>query len=1248
MKYVMICLAELILILTSCAQAANEAIHTADQNGDQIISLSELLRVIQFFNSDGLHCEMGTEDTFAPGPGDQSCESHDSDYNPQDWHINLSELLRIIQFFNLDGYHALCGTEDNFAPGAGQNDPCTEGEGSVEGEGGGEGEAEGQAEGMTEGSDEGGSEGALEGQPEGIVEGVVEGQVEGEAEGQAEGVSEGSDEGGSEGSSEGQPEGTGEGASEGQVEGDGEGQPEGILEGLVEGQPEGIVEGIIEGQVEGEDEGEGVLEGQFEGMLEGEGFAEGPVEGEEEGIAEGEGSLEGEGTSEGTEEGEGIFEGQAEGQPEGTIEGIEEGQLEGEGMPEGQIEGSFEGEGTAEGEGLLEGEEEGESSTEGEAEGEGQLEGEGEGNAEGVIEGEGSEEGEVEMSEFQRHSGANLPWIHYGWDLGDNPWGGLHEGFSSNTANLNEDFGILAEHGAGLVRVFLFCDLRTGVVFSKDAGLSFDEFVYEDMNALLDAAAANHLMLMPVLFDYLIADGVSQEGGSTVGEHPELLTTEREDLIALISEFLAAYGGHPNIYAWDIINEPEYASAVTQAEMATFVTEVTEAIHTNTNHLATLGSRDRASAYQWQGLGLDLYQFHHYDNMGLDLETEFPPVNGLGLDRPVIVGELQPTFVQEKLLVIERNGFVGALFWSLNADYDFASSADSFAAYFDGASEGEGFTEGEGEIEGLIEGGDEGEGSIEGEGEGDEEGSTEGEGEGQGEIVYFPDAGLDAAVRAAIGKPTGDILSTDLLGLESLDAYWRSIIDLTGIEYCTDLVSLNLNSNHVDNLGPLNGLVDLTQLVLSNNQVVDLSPLNRLTNLTGLVLSNNQVVDLNPLGGLVNLARLLLSNNQVADLSPLSGLTNLTGLMLSNIQVVDLSPLSGLVSLTELDLSNNHVSDLSPLNALNNLTVLYLRGNEVNDLSPLDGLVKLGSLYLSNNEIQDISPLAGLTGLITLELENNHIADISVLSGLSMLRYMYIGGNRIEGIQALASLANLRIVDMDDNLVNDISPLISNAGFGSGDSVYLQDNLLSQTALCEHVPELHERGANVYFDGECLSDLPTGRFAEPQWIGAEKAGCVALALNPYVPLLGLVFVDVNLNKLFYAELHESTWEVYEVDNCSSSTQCSLAFTDSGEPFISYYRSNESGAYSLCCARLVEGAWRIDAITGIGSMSSTVIVDPVLQQPIIFFNSTGDYNIYKAAYVEIGGEWQWQVTLLSYSDACSSSALFSPFDGAMWI
>ncbi len=75
--------------------------------------------MIQFFNVGGFSCSTGTEDGYQPGAGATDCCPHDSDYAPQDFVVSLSELLRLIQFFNVNGYF-FCpdqNTEDGYCPG---------------------------------------------------------------------------------------------------------------------------------------------------------------------------------------------------------------------------------------------------------------------------------------------------------------------------------------------------------------------------------------------------------------------------------------------------------------------------------------------------------------------------------------------------------------------------------------------------------------------------------------------------------------------------------------------------------------------------------------------------------------------------------------------------------------------------------------------------------------------------------------------------------------------------------------------------------------------------------------------------------------------------------------------------------------------------------------------------------------------------------------------------------------------------
>ena len=93
--------------------------HSADVNHDWHLSLSEVLRVVQLYNSGGYSAETGTEDGYAPGVGGKQAGSpHNADYNG-DWSVDISELLRVVQLFNAPGgaYYRASGTEDGFVPG---------------------------------------------------------------------------------------------------------------------------------------------------------------------------------------------------------------------------------------------------------------------------------------------------------------------------------------------------------------------------------------------------------------------------------------------------------------------------------------------------------------------------------------------------------------------------------------------------------------------------------------------------------------------------------------------------------------------------------------------------------------------------------------------------------------------------------------------------------------------------------------------------------------------------------------------------------------------------------------------------------------------------------------------------------------------------------------------------------------------------------------------------------------------------
>jgi len=146
---------------------------------------------------------------------------------------------------------------------------------------------------------------------------------------------------------------------------------------------------------------------------------------------------------------------------------------------------------------------------------------------------------------------------------------------------------------------------------------------------------------------------------------------------------------------------------------------------------------------------------------------------------------------------------------------------------------------------------------------------------GASSIVYFPDTNLEAAIRTAISKPTGDILTSDLQGLTSLsyDAYGKpydqQIKNIEGIQYCTNLTSLIFGFNQISDISALAGLTKLTELFLQYNQISDISVLAGLTNLTELLLGANQISDISALAGLTKLTILWLELNQISDIKQL-------------------------------------------------------------------------------------------------------------------------------------------------------------------------------------------------------------------------------------------------------------------------------------------------------------------------------------------------------------------------------------------
>ena len=88
-------------------------------------------------------------------------------------------------------------------------------------------------------------------------------------------------------------------------------------------------------------------------------------------------------------------------------------------------------------------------------------------------------------------------------------------------------------------------------------------------------------------------------------------------------------------------------------------------------------------------------------------------------------------------------------------------------------------------------------------------------------LVDIPDSNLRTAIEKALGKASGDTITTaDMKRLTDLEAPNANITDLTtGLEHATNLTLLDLDNNSISDISPLTGLTQLTVLFLTGNSI---------------------------------------------------------------------------------------------------------------------------------------------------------------------------------------------------------------------------------------------------------------------------------------------------------------------------------------------------------------------------------------------------------------------------------------------
>ena len=285
--------------------------------------------------------------------------------------------------------------------------------------------------------------------------------------------------------------------------------------------------------------------------------------------------------------------------------------------------------------------------------------------------------------------GVNLPWVDYGTDVGASRWfpeGGIS--FKPDALErLDKTLAAVAADGVTVVRIFLLCDARSGVVFDEEGSpLAVDHAVFADIDAITATARRHHVGLMPVLVDFHLCRPLEVVNGVQLGGRSHLIV--RPDARAafvdrILRPIVERYGTDEAVIAWDVMNEPEWClrkhpfarTGIAFDALQQFLGEAVDCVRRFARQPVTVGSAGTWQLDLVRPLGLDFYQIHWYERFGWSALVR--PVTELGLGvRPVILGEFAGRDVRldEVLPAARRAGYEGALVWS-------ALATDPVSAY---------------------------------------------------------------------------------------------------------------------------------------------------------------------------------------------------------------------------------------------------------------------------------------------------------------------------------------------------------------------------------------------------------------------------------------------------------------------------------------------------------------------------------------------------------------------------------------
>ncbi|MGV9003150.1 T9SS type A sorting domain-containing protein [Flavobacterium sp.] len=296
------------------------------------------------------------------------------------------------------------------------------------------------------------------------------------------------------------------------------------------------------------------------------------------------------------------------------------------------------------------------------------------------------------------------------------------------------------------------------------------------------------------------------------------------------------------------------------------------------------------------------------------------------------------------------------------------------------------------------------------------------------QTINFPDANFKAKLLAASAVNTiaangatayikidannnNEIEVNEALQVVTLNVSIADIYDLTGIEYFTNLRSLNCSQNHIAALN-VSTLTNLKSLLCSLNLLTTLD-LTGLTQLTTLECAENTLTQIN-FANATNIQSLNCKFNFLTTLDS-SNLLNLHTLQCDFNQLTSLD-VSALTQLTTLSCPSNQLTTLN-LSLLVNLTLLNCSSNQLTalELNTLDNLL---TLNCAHNQLTALD-ITNLSNLSLLNCEFNQISTPLHLSNMPHLHSVYCQDNLISSI-TFTETTNIEVLECSANQITEL------------------------------------------------------------------------------------------------------------------------------------------------------------------------------------------------------------------------------------